>query len=115
MAAKSLVTFGTVQKDPKMEKGREQNDLSKEIAPVPFVLESIVKATPTVANPPPPSAIPASGEEGEYTLASAKAKLFVLTPDNRDWAERGMGQVKLNVLTDDPKQSRLCKKLFFLI
>lgn len=44
-----------------------------------------------------------TGEEGEETVFSARAKLFIL---DGQWKERGVGALKLNVSHDDKKTAR---------
>lgn len=54
----------------------------------------------------------ATGEEGEDTIFSARAKLFAFTSEEengkKDWRERGAGVLKVNVSTvDENKKARL--------
>lgn len=47
----------------------------------------------------------ATGEEGEETLFSARAKLFHFVPASKAWRERGYGVLKLNVFRPPPEVS----------
>ncbi|KZT07226.1 uncharacterized protein LAESUDRAFT_725127 [Laetiporus sulphureus 93-53] len=46
-----------------------------------------------------------TGEEDEETIYQCRAKLYALNDEN--WAERGTGQVRINVRRDDPTKARL--------
>lgn len=54
------------------------------------------------------SVIVETGEEGESTLFSCKAKLYHFT--GKEWKERGIGTFKLNV-TDDGDESKMTARL----
>jgi len=46
-----------------------------------------------------------TGEEGEMTIHSQRAKLFAM--EGTAWKERGTGTLKLNVSTSDKTSARL--------
>lgn len=45
-----------------------------------------------------------TGEEGEDTLFTTRAKLFQYHPEKKAWAERGIGPFKLNVKRKDNEE-----------
>jgi Ran-binding protein 3 len=49
-----------------------------------------------------------TGEEGEDTIWTGRAKLYIMTgePGSRAWKERGTGTFKFNVTVDAPKRAR---------
>ncbi|EOA83931.1 uncharacterized protein SETTUDRAFT_32941 [Exserohilum turcica Et28A] len=51
---------------------------------------------------------PETGEEGEQTLWTGRAKLYNMAGEgsNRGWKERGVGTFKFNITVDEPKKAR---------
>ncbi|KAG9191974.1 hypothetical protein G6011_10708 [Alternaria panax] len=49
-----------------------------------------------------------TGEEGEETIWTGRAKLYNMAGEgsNRGWKERGVGMFKLNITVDEPKKAR---------
>jgi len=49
-----------------------------------------------------------TGEEGEETIWTGRAKLYTMAGEgsNRGWKERGVGTFKLNITIDEPKKAR---------
>lgn len=49
-----------------------------------------------------------TGEEGEITVWTGRAKLYTMTGEakSRAWKERGTGPLKFNVTVDEPKKAR---------
>lgn len=51
---------------------------------------------------------PETGEEGEQTIWTGRAKLYLMAGEgsNRAWKERGVGMFKFNITVDEPKKAR---------
>ncbi|EUC48656.1 hypothetical protein COCMIDRAFT_86790 [Bipolaris oryzae ATCC 44560] len=51
---------------------------------------------------------PETGEEGEQTIWTGRAKLYLMAGEgsNRAWKERGVGTFKFNITVDEPKKAR---------
>ncbi|USP73492.1 uncharacterized protein yc1106_00766 [Curvularia clavata] len=51
---------------------------------------------------------PETGEEGEETIWTGRAKLYLMAGEaaNRAWKERGVGTFKFNMTVDEPKKAR---------
>ncbi|KAF2261536.1 hypothetical protein CC78DRAFT_349716 [Lojkania enalia] len=47
-----------------------------------------------------------TGEEGEITVWTGRAKLYIMDHGKKQWQERGVGAIKFNVTAEEPKRAR---------